>query len=263
MNNIDFIQLNKFSELHNGSSIFFCKTDFLLDDFATISKIEKPIILISGNSDYAITDDLIRLAPPNIKVWYAQNALSSHDILQPLPIGLENKLPSIRVGHGIGYYDRALQRESILSRSCDTIPNKSIYANFNISTNIRHRGVVQQICLQSDHIDWEEPQLSFEDLYVRYAEYRMILCPFGNGIDTHRLWEVLYCNRIPITIKAGPYKIYKLYEQLPIIVLDNIMQLKDVNYLEYQYDQIIKNKYNYQILYTNFWKNQILQHLGV
>jgi hypothetical protein len=115
MKNINRIEINKFSQLHDEKNIFFCKTDYILEDFKNISKSDRPVTLITGNSDYAITDELVSLAPKNIVSWYAQNALSNAEILHPIPIGLENKLPSVRDGHGIGYFDRASEKEELLT----------------------------------------------------------------------------------------------------------------------------------------------------
>ena len=85
----------------------------------------------------------------------------------------------------------------------------------------------------------------------------MVLSPIGNGVDTHRLWEVLYCGSIPLTIKVGNYKIYELYEKLPIIILDDMDCLENKNFLEEQYE-IAKNKiYNKEILTTQYWKEKI------
>ena len=103
---MELIQLNKFSELHDGEKIIFCKTDFLDSEFNNISKINGDVILITGNSDYAITDDIVKRAPKNIKKWYAQNALTNSDLVTPIPMGIENKLESLRLGHGIGYFER-------------------------------------------------------------------------------------------------------------------------------------------------------------
>lgn len=258
-NTTDYIELNKLSNLHNNNTIFFCKTDYLLQDFEYISKLNHDVVLISGNSDYAITDTLINLAPSNIKKWFAQNAVSYNSKLQPIPMGLENKLPSNRDGHGIGYFDRAsLKEKLLLSISKNNIePSKFIYANFNIYTNTRYREPIKHIAQQCAHIDWEDPKFSLQTLFSKFLEYKMILCPVGNGIDTHRLWEVLYCGRIPIVIKIGPYKIYDLYEQLPIIVLDSIDQLQDHNYLESRYSHIKNQEFNFHLLNINYWKDLI------
>lgn len=262
-NTTDYIELNKLSDLHNNNTIFFCKTDYLLQDFEYISKLNHDVVLISGNSDYAITDTLINLAPPNIKKWFAQNAVSYNSKLEPIPMGLENKLPSSRDGHGIGYFDRASTKEKLLlSISDNTIkPSKFIYANFNIHTNLTYRQPIKEISQQQPYIDWEEPRLSLQALFSKILEYKMVLCPVGNGIDTHRLWEVLYCGRIPIILQIGSYKIYELYKKLPIIILQNIEELKNKQYLDSEYNRIKKNKISTSLLDTSFWKTRIASYI--
>ena len=111
--------------------------------------------------------------------------------------------------------------------------------------------------VQQDYIDWEQPDLSLEQLFLRFLEYKMVLCPVGNGIDTHRLWEVLYCNRIPVTIKVGDFKIYSLYEELPIVILDSYSELLNQERIEEKYQQAVNKKYDTQILETTYWENKI------
>jgi hypothetical protein len=255
---MELIQLNKFSELHDGEKIIFCKTDFLGDEFNTISKIDGEVILITGNSDYAITDDIVNMAPKNIKKWYAQNALTNSGIVIPIPMGIENKLESLRQGHGIGYFERVKQKETLLSNLKNRTPEKFIYSNFNIHTNYGERIKYKKISIDSPHMDWEESNLSLPDFFNKILDYKMVLCPIGNGVDTHRLWETLYSNRTPITVKVGNYGIYKLYEKLPIIVLDNINDLSNYELIGKKYNEIISNDYNLELINYNYWRNEIL-----
>lgn len=253
MKNIDRIEINKFSHLHDEKNIFFCKTDYILEDFKNISKLDHPVTLITGNSDYAITDEIVSLAPKNIVSWYAQNAISNSEILHPIPIGLENKIPSVRDGHGIGYFDRASEKEQLLNSINNNDPTKLIYANFNLNTNYDYRSIIKQYCIQSSFIDWQESNLTLSNFFNTIQNYKMVVCPAGNGIDTHRLWEVLYSNRIPITIRMGDYKIYELYKQLPIILLNNIDQLIDKNFIMQEYDRCLSKTWDRSLLDINSW----------
>ena len=257
----DFIELNKFSELHDSKNIFFCKTDFILDDFKLIESLDNEVILITGNSDYPITDKIISLLPNNVRVWFAQNAISNHDKLQPIPIGLENKNFSYRPEHGIGYEDRVTTKEKLLLRESLIPSNKKIYSNFNISTNYNHRNYVKEISVSSEHIDWDEPNLSLESFFDKILEYESVICPAGNGVDTHRLWEVLYSKKIPITVKMGDYKIYSLYEKLPIVILDRVEDLKNKNLLYDKLSEIKKQEYNLELLQCSYWVNEIKKYL--
>jgi hypothetical protein len=254
---MDIIQLNNFSNLHDGKNIIFCKTDFLLEEFKHISTLNNKVILISGNSDYAITDNLMSLLPKNVMKWYAQNALSNDSRLIPIPMGVENKLSSERNGHGIGYYDRVELKEKLLNRKLSINPTKKIYSNFQVFTNFNHRNPIKNICVNSTHIDWEEPTLSLEQFFDKILNYEMVVCPAGNGVDTHRLWEVLYSNRIPITIKVGNFKIYELYEELPIIILNSLDELNDVDLINEKLKKINTKNYNLKMIDYSFWKNEI------
>jgi hypothetical protein len=254
---MNFIQLNKFSELHDGENIIFCKTDFIFDEFKKIEKIPHDVILITGNSDYPIDEFRFNRKPKNIKRWYAQNALVNDEVLIPIPIGIENKLESVREGHGIGYYDRVSEKEQLLSRDLNVTPEKFIYSNFNINTNFNQRINYKNISKNANHIEWEESNLTLESFFNNILEYKMVLCPVGNGIDTHRLWEVLYSGRIPITVSMGNYKLYDLYKNLPIIVLDEIEDLLDYYLIEEKYNKVVSNDYKLELIDYNYWRNQI------
>jgi len=47
--------------------------------------------------------------------------------------------------------------------------------------------------------------------------YIIAICPRGNGLDTHRLWECFYLDVIPIMIEADVVNI----DNLPIIILNS------------------------------------------
>ncbi len=249
----DFIELNKFSSVHDGVNFIFCKTDFILNEFEVINKMSNDVVLITGNSDYAITDDFARIMTKNIIKWYGQNILTFHEKIEPIPLGIENKNESYRHGHGIGYYDRVDTKERLLNRDLNISPFKKIYANFDINTNFSHRNPVKHLCENSPHIEWQPPILSLEEFFDRILDYEMIVCPAGNGVDTHRLWEVLYSNRIPITVKVGDFKIYEMYKKFPIIILDKIDDLKNYSVIEQKYNEIKKNNYNKEFLDFNYW----------
>lgn len=236
----EYFEINQLSYLHNGKNIFFCKTDYIYEDFDKISKIANDVIFITGNSDYPITDQIVKSAPKNIIKWYCQNAISNNDIIEPIPIGIENHIECFRNGHGVSY-KRAGEKKRIISNLKNNIePSKLIYANFNIQTNINYRTMVRNVIKNIDYIDWVEPNLNLVDFFNKLIEYKIVICPIGNGIDTHRLWETLYCQRVPLVFRFD-YKIYRMYEELPIIILDSINDLYDKNLIIKKYHEV-KNK---------------------
>ena len=49
-----------------------------------------------------------------------------------------------------------------------------------------------------------------------------VLCPWGNGFDTHRIWETLYSGSIPVIKK---HKTFEYLEDLPALFIDNYEDL--------------------------------------
>ena len=54
----------------------------------------------------------------------------------------------------------------------------------------------------------------------RLSEYKFCICPEGNGVDTHRLWECWYLKVIPIVIRTDFIDILMEKIKLPIIILN-------------------------------------------
>lgn len=259
------LSVNHLANCHNDDNIIFCKTDFILSEFNRINDLKKDVILITGNSDYPITDNIASLCPLNINRWYAANAVSNDPRIVPIPIGIENRFECKRNGHGIAFAQRYNKKYQIINDFlCKQIePKKSIYANFSTHTNPQHREPIKKIILNTPHISWSEPTLSYFELYKEIFDHKMVVCPIGNGIDTHRLWETLYCNRIPIVITIDNYKIYELYSQLPIIMIDSIDKMLDPDYINTLYMSVRSRTYNLpSLLSIDYWQTMILNKLN-
>jgi hypothetical protein len=56
---------------------------------------------------------------------------------------------------------------------------------------------------------------------------------------------------------VGNFKIYELYEKLPIIILDDESQLYDEKLLDSKINQIKNNQYDMSLLDTLYWKKII------
>lgn len=257
----DYIETNKFSYIVRDSanaSIIFCKTDPLLQEFDRLKNLNKKIILLTGNSDYPITENHVRQAPKNLVRLYGQNVLCNDNRFVPVPMGLESSVICRRgFDHGV-YYDRSKELQDLLITHTDEDKNINraenlIYSNFTIRTNPIHRQAVHDFAQNVDFITSGERK-SAPDFHQSILDHKITLCPAGNGLDTHRLWEVLYLNRVPLTIFADQkswqgssdilpnnkeYAIYKkLYSQLPIIMLDRIEDLQNKNLIENLYNEV-------------------------
>lgn len=253
----NLLQINLFSYLHDGKNIFFCKTDFLGSAFSQIEKIKNNIILITGNSDYQVNDNIIKRAPKNIKHWFAQNANS--DNIFGIPMGLENSIECKISNHGY-VWPHAQPKHDYISTLCPQEPSGYIYANFSISTNSPIRKKVCDLCESIEYIttdicsDYKEiNKKSFANYIKSILEHKMVVCPEGNGVDCHRVWETLLVGRIPIVKKSTAMN---HFSELPILYVQDWEQLKDKKYIFSEYHRVKNN--NKQKLQFKYWESLVL-----
>ena len=254
---IDFVEINKFGNLHNNDTIVFCKTDYILQDFNKLSDRTKPLIFISGNSDYPIDDDLIKRMPKCIVKWFAQNYIGKpNDIVEPIPLGIENSFAAHRSGHTDALFTaKANQQIELLSKSYTHEPTRFAYVNFRNWTNPRHRQLVKETCKLYDHFTMQS-EVDFPTFISDILDHQCVVCAQGNELgDNLRVYETLYLNRIPITF--NPY--LQMHKYLPHILITDLAQLADWEWLEEQrctaYERAVGNWE--EMLTASYWISRI------
>jgi hypothetical protein len=272
---VDLIQTNKFSNISDDKSIFFSKIDLIFDTIEEIKKTNTNCVLIVGNGDLPFTDDILNKIPNNVIKIFAQNNLCSSKKVESLPLGIGNSEPCKKGGHGEFWPD---VNEKVVILNSLTKTEKSdevlVYCNFRDYTNPNHRSKIKEISKTLDYIIVDESDLTYSEFIDNILRTTCNLCPAGNGLDTHRLWETLYCNRIPITFKVKNTRSYSwdksktgiyddLYEKLPIIILDNEEQLKNITLIKNKIKKAILKWNNIHILDSNYWINKIKNTLVI
>lgn len=262
----DFIHSHKFSDLHDGENIIYSRgtKHNIINCLNQIRTMNKPVIFITANEDTTIDERWDSHIPSNLHYWFAQNGISSNQKVILIPEGLQ---PSYDSKTGDKGYDIGKTKEIILNELLETEPTKFIYSNFNVGTNPPHRNLIKSICETTDFIDWDTGVnfRTYEDynnydvikyFYEKITDYRAVVCPLGHGLDTHRVYETLYCGRIPITFHEKLYS--KLYEKYPIIYLDDCEKLRDKSFM----DSLIKKEeekiWDRELLNFSYWMNLIL-----
>ncbi len=96
----------------------------------------------------------------------------------------------------------------------------------------------------------------FDDYLLAVFTHRFVICPEGNGMDTHRTWESLYMGAIPVELKNNNNR---FYEDLPILLIDDWEELTE-EFLKDKYNQMMggSRSWNYDKLKMSYWKNLIL-----
>lgn len=204
--------------------IIYCQTEVVHHLFKVLKKHKnlKNITLITGQSDKSINVFLYLKKPKCITKWYATNTKYINNNIVTIPIGINN---SYMINYPIENDFNSLQFKETKDKS------EKIYLNFNINTRFLHRFHLQRKFNGKKNYVIEKNVLNKNDYLNNLNKHKYILCPWGNGYDTHRVWEALYSNSIPI---SKYHKSFKQFRELPIIYLKNFkkfeLQYKDVEF---------------------------------
>ena len=208
LSNERVVYINKLISIRDNDLVF-CKTEHVKLLFRELKNLKvKNLTLITNQSDIPINKKLFDSKPASISNWLAINVAYENKNLIPIPLGISN------------YYEKNINASEIIN-NFDTSFNKridDIYINFNISTNYKAR---EKYYLDNQYNSFyiQEPNLNKNDLISDLKKFKYTLCPEGNGIDTHRIYEALYLGSIPIVKKNF---LSKELKKLPIIYLDDL-----------------------------------------
>ena len=136
-----------------------------------------------------------------------------------------------------------------------------VYLNVNITTNPAVRKPVvdmfrgQSWVRESSHVNTLDGRKRF---LMDIRECNFAVCPEGNGVDTHRMWETLYMETIPI-VKRSP--VHRDWEDLPVYWVDSWDEVTSET-LEQKYQELqplFKTKEVQEKLTCEYWINKMLR----
>lgn len=201
--------------------------------------LDKPITLISHNGDDGVDEYFLQyLESPKIINWFCQNRYISHEKLLSLPIGIAN----IQWPHG---------SFSLLHNIQQNITNKTnlVYKNFSIDTNSYKRNYCNNIT--NNNGIFMSSSCSILQNWEAIAKSYFCIAPHGNGVDSHRIWECLYLNTIPV---VEYHECFSQFIDLPILFVEDY-SIVTPNFLESQKGNFINKKF--EKLDINYWKKKI------
>jgi len=224
-----------------------------------------PFVLISHLSDESVELDpetIAALRHPSLVAWYAMNAYVTVGPdtpaippeylakLIPLPLGLTNR------GNPEGDVDLLAAEISRMSGSDPLDRPSLVYVNMRVGSGKRYDA------LRREWIEALQTRLSPEHLVqsktssLQYGEYlrdlqqsKFVLCPPGNGWDTHRVWEALYMGAFPL-VPSGPFD--ALYEDLPVLVVRDHSLLSEA-FLQHEYVRLLHGSFRLEKLFAPYW----------
>lgn len=221
-----------------NKDIIYSKTDFIYDLFEIIKNINIELKIITSESDIAITKHVFESKPSCVKKWFAVNVCYDHEDLIPIPLGISN-----------GNCTITLKFSNI--EETNEQKNKLLYINHRISTNSKDRSWIYDCFKTNNWCTVSQPNLSLDNYKKQLSQHHYMMCPRGNGVDTHRLWECLFMGVIPIVEK---HITHKNIHDLPILFVNNFKEITEeflISNLE-----SIKNK-NKNKLNIYYWEKII------
>lgn len=249
----DYLQGIKFKSLHNGNDIFYQNTHDVNVFFENIN-FDHDFILVTHNSDGNITDKPLRTfdadvkkIPKNLKKWFGQNLNYESEMIESIPIGLENPEWFPEVKKITKLFKKNEEEKKI---------NNLVYLNLNIKNNPIERQPIYDMMTNKNYVTirYGHNGLDYDTYLHELYNHQFMICPEGNGIDVHQPWECLYVGTIPIQKKNINNKNWR---DLPICWLDDWGQLEDEKFLSDEYKRISETKYNLEKLQFSYWKNKI------
>ena len=249
-----------------------------------ISDLKQPFFFMMGGNDVSIPSEIDNqnfrqlLDSDIISGIFAQNL----DIYKyykykskyfSIPIGIDyHTLARSKTTHEWGGYPNMnpLVQEIVFNRcinsskSLELCDPKFIYTNFHCSMDLppqrrimNRRPLYNMIC--------NKPWIKFlpickrSEFWQQISDKVFVLCPQGNGMDTHRTWEVLMMGKIPI-IQNLP--VNSVYSELPVWIVDDWKEFSDsitTELLIYKHKEFCKNwnRYNFSKLTLDYWKQYV------
>lgn len=208
-------------------------------------------VWVSGHADYGITPELYEKYKHNCSVWFALNKETLAENLFALPLGRTNNTNESSVHPILG--DTAIMYRIAQEPKHDT---NLAYMNFSIETYPQERRPVFDMFKDKQWVTVGQTSLTHQgsEKYLRsLRNHTFSLCPRGNGLDTHRLWESLYMGAIPVVRRHFGLS---EFSDLPICWIDDWSQVTP-EFLEEERRRIMATTWNFDKLKIGYWEDLI------
>lgn len=218
--------------------------------------VKFPIVLVSGDSDATVPDDLPRfivnhiLGHPMIRVWYSQNCTRPSDKLRQLPIGLYFHVifqpPSwVAITESTEAYESCIN-----TLSKNTARQARCFCNFQFLTSTRYgQDRIDALSKIPKHLLYIQPnRISSMDTWRLMSTFKYVVSPHGNGLDCHRTWEALALGCTPIVKTSA---LDPLFKGLPVLIVKDWSDINSV-----LLDTFIPETYAMEKLSIQYWLSE-------
>ena len=259
------LDLDVYLNIQENDIVYVCNSaieNFFKNIFPLI---KHKFMLVSGDSDVSMPFEGYNeyLESEKLVVWFSQNLTANHPKLKHLPIGLDyHTLSKLNEMHPWGNGMLPVEQDNLLENiSKKTAPLElrlfGCYINFHFPYwGINQRGDRQE-CLAKvpKELCYFEPEYSNRvSTWEKMSIFKFVICPYGGGLDTHRLWEALVLGCIPIIKTSG---LDPLFEDLNVCIVKSWDELTQEFLIEYLKNMKPRNQ---KKLTLEFWMKQIKSH---
>lgn len=204
-------------------------------------------LIISGHSDFPITEQVVRRYP--FARWFGVNKQTP--LCRGLPLGITNETNESDLHLVYGNVDMMVD---VASQPRDV--KNLVYMNFSIGTYPAQRQKVWDMFKDKAWVTCEDPANSMEgrkQFLTQARNHHYVLCPRGNGVDTHRLWETLYMGSIPIVLRDIAHSDWT---DLPVLFVNAWEEVTE-EFLNSQLQRFATTQWNTNKLHVGYWIKQI------
>lgn len=228
-------------------SLVYAKRDHANILFSRLSKARSRVVLVTAESDDPVEFRHCEERPPQVDRWFSTNARDSR--VSALPLGLGNSYCPVTV------------KAVAIAATVQSAPRRErlLYVNFRPETNPAERGPLMNHFLELSRAgDWvtvRQGGLSPVECLAEMAGHRFVLCPPGNGTDTHRMWEALYAGTIPVVQR---HPALNAFSDLPILFVDDLTEIAP-EWLEREYERMTSLIWNMDKLFLPWWRSRFAE----
>ena len=180
--------------------------------------------------------------PNCISKWYSVNVNYKNEKLIPIPLGLANN-----------YSPKNLLSKDFENLNFETNKIDKVYVNFNKYTNLIERNYLYDLFQNVNWATVESRTIDFNEYQNNLKNYKFVLCPWGNGVDTHRIWEVLYSGSFPV---IKDHITFNCLKSLPVIFIDDYKNLNK-DYLVDKSKELLPISIGDEFLNLKYWINKV------
>lgn len=265
--NRDYITSDAFLELSKNLGFTYYKRDFLfkggtwrgqeISPLALSALRDSNLGLVLGHSDALTSGSILRfLRFVGYDHIWGTNTRPIKNFASPIPLGLVNDCDDSSF-HRIMGNQEDLQK-AFESSDAQSDFKGSFYVNFTTANNFKERSHLLRILKSTNSVKYAEMDISRAGRLRYLSELPLssfVLCPEGNGIDTHRLWETLYMGGVAV-VKSNSC-INELVKDLPVVIVRKWSDILNTPLMEAKWYEAHEKYLNLNLLTMSHWRHKL------